>query len=35
MPGTVGLDTLPLWGVFAATLLLVLLSVELGYRLGR
>ena len=35
MPGTVWLDTLPLWGVFAATLLLVLLSVELGYRLGR
>lgn len=34
MPGT-WLDTLPLWGVFGATLLLVLLSVEGGYRLGR
>jgi len=35
MSGTGWLDTLPLWGVFGATLLLVLLSVEGGYRLGR
>ena len=28
------LDALPLWGLFLATLLLVLLSVEAGYRLG-
>src|SRR5262245_34715810 len=34
MPGT-WLDALPLWGVFATTLLGVLLSVEIGYRLGR
>jgi hypothetical protein len=29
------LDALPLWGLFMATLLLVLLSVEGGYRLGK
>jgi hypothetical protein len=28
------LDALPLWGLFLAILLLVLLSVEAGYRLG-
>jgi hypothetical protein len=28
------LDALPLWGVFVAILLVVLLSVECGYRLG-
>jgi hypothetical protein len=35
MPGDRPLDFLPLWGVFVATLLLVLLSVEAGYRFGR
>ena len=29
------LDALPLWGVFVAILVVVLLSVECGYRLGR
>jgi hypothetical protein len=29
------LDVLPLWGVFVATLLLVLAAVEAGYRAGR
>lgn len=29
------LDALPLWGVFGAILIVVLLSVECGYRLGR
>ena len=29
------LDALPLWGVFIAILVVVLLSVECGYRLGR
>jgi len=29
------LDMLPIWGVFVATLLLVLFSIEGGYRLGR
>ena len=29
------LDFLPLWGLFVATLLIVLLSIECGYRLGR
>jgi hypothetical protein len=29
------IDFLPLWGVFLATLLLVLLCVEVGYRLGQ
>ena len=28
-------DDLPLWGVFVATLLLVLAAVEAGYRLAR
>jgi len=35
MTRTEWLDTLPLWGVFAATVLLVLLALEIGYRLGR
>src|SRR6516162_4491839 len=29
------LDALPLWGLFAAIVLVVLLSVECGYRLGK
>ena len=29
------LDSLPLWGLFIAILIIVLLSVECGYRLGR
>src|SRR5215475_15981114 len=29
------LDSLPLWGLFIAILVIVLLSVECGYRLGR
>jgi hypothetical protein len=29
------LDALPLWGLFAVILLVVLLSVEFGYRLGK
>jgi hypothetical protein len=35
MQGDGLLDSLPLWGIFVATLLLVLFSVEGGYRLGR
>jgi hypothetical protein len=35
MPGDGVLDSLPLWAGFAGTLLLVLLSVEGGYCLGR
>ncbi len=35
MPGDGPLDFLPLWGIFVATLVLVLLAVEGGYRLGR
>jgi hypothetical protein len=35
MRGDGPLDFLPLWGVFLGTLLLVLLCVEVGYRLGR
>jgi hypothetical protein len=35
MQGDGPLDFLPVWGVFVATLLLILLSVEIGYRLGR
>jgi hypothetical protein len=35
MQGYGSLDALPLWGFFAAVLLLVLLSVEAGYRLGQ
>jgi hypothetical protein len=27
-------DALPLWGLFVVTLFLILLSVEVGYRLG-
>lgn len=33
MPGT--LDFLPLWGVFAGTIALVLFALEAGYRVGR
>jgi membrane protein YdbS with pleckstrin-like domain len=29
------LDALPLWGLFVVILLVVLLSVECGYRLGK
>ena len=29
------LDVLPLWGLFLATLIVILLSVEAGYRLGK
>src|ERR1700757_3317832 len=32
---SIGLDALPLWGLFIAILLVVLLSVECGYRLGK
>jgi hypothetical protein len=32
---SIGLDALPLWGLFVAILLVVLLSVECGYRLGK
>jgi hypothetical protein len=35
MPSYGPLDALPLWGFFVAVLLLVLLSVEGGYRLGQ
>ena len=35
MPSSGPLDALPLWGLFLAILLLVLLSVEGGYRLGQ
>jgi hypothetical protein len=35
MPGYAAIDALPLWGLFVAVLLLVLLSVEGGFRLGR
>jgi hypothetical protein len=35
MQGDGPLDALPLWGIFVATVLLGLLSVEGGYRLGR
>jgi hypothetical protein len=35
MKGDGALDFLPLWGLLVATLLLVLLSFECGYRLGR
>lgn len=35
MPSSGPLDALPLWGLFLAILLLVLLSVEGGYRLGK
>jgi hypothetical protein len=35
MPRSEPLDALPLWGLFLAILLLVLLSVEGGYRLGK
>jgi hypothetical protein len=29
------MDALPLWGLFAATVVVVLLSIEVGYRLGQ
>jgi hypothetical protein len=32
---SIGLDALPLWGLFVLILLIVLLSVECGYRLGK
>ena len=35
MPGNEPLDALPLWAFFIAILLLILLSVEVGYRLGK
>lgn len=35
MPGTAPLDALPLWALFIGILLVVLLSVESGYRVGR
>lgn len=35
MQGDGPIDALPLWGLFAVILLVVLLSVEFGYRLGR
>ncbi len=35
MPITGPLDQLPLWGLFAATVAVVLLSIEAGYQLGR
>jgi hypothetical protein len=35
MHGDGALDFLPLWGLMVATLFLVLLSIECGYRLGR
>src|SRR5581483_7081865 len=35
MPGNEPLDYLPLWALFVATVALVLLAVEAGFRLGR
>lgn len=35
MPGQQPIDYLPLWGVFAATIVLVLLAAEAGFLLGR
>ena len=35
MPTTGPIDLLPLWGLFLVTLLMVILSVEAGYRTGR
>ena len=35
MPTNAPLDAIPLWGFFVAILLLILLSVESGYRLGK
>src|SRR5262249_1356059 len=32
---SIGLDALPLWGLFVLILVVVLLSVECGYRLGK
>jgi hypothetical protein len=32
---SIGFDALPLWAVFIAVLLIVLVSVECGYRVGR
>src|ERR1044072_2513306 len=35
MQNNLALDALPLWGLFIVILLVVLMSVEFGYRLGR
>jgi hypothetical protein len=35
MPGREPLDSLPLWALFGATVALVLLAIEAGFRLGR
>src|SRR6266705_700159 len=35
MPTSGLMDALPLWGLFGATVVVVLLSIEGGYRLGR
>jgi hypothetical protein len=35
MPNSQPLDALPLWGLFVAILVVVLLSVEIGYRVGK
>jgi hypothetical protein len=35
MPNSGPMDALPLWGLFGATVTVVLLSIEGGYRLGR
>jgi hypothetical protein len=35
MQPNLALDALPLWGLFIAILLVVLLSVECGYRIGK
>jgi hypothetical protein len=35
MPRNDPLDALPLWGLFMAILLLILLAIEGGYRLGQ
>src|ERR1041385_3910873 len=35
MQNNLALDALPLWGLFIVILLVVLISVEFGYRLGR
>lgn len=35
MPDTGLMDALPLWGMFGATVIVVLLSIEGGYRVGR
>jgi hypothetical protein len=35
MSGSMPMDVIPLWGVFAVTLAAILLAAEVGYRLGR